>query len=538
MKKNVSFFFLVAVLFILALFTNLSAENPLPQGLSDLITGRTTDTKGVMSGLDDPQIPEAITLCDVLRHKALHKEIKLSPEAVVLFKATLETRLKSSEWVSLAKTTTHILRIPAREIIVEGQKLTIPEHFLAPPPFAVIDHSPHGEAGSLWPEIRVTFQGGKPPVSSTMFLDRKPVPASLQGNTFVFRPSLDAENILAVGSHSVEVVLTDASGLQASASWVFSIGQEETPEHGRGAGFDAVGSCTVPLRSVFPETQLVGNLVVTIFETKEGKRFFGYTVTIIDRGQNLQGETKSLSGLSRFIDRQTKRTEKVTIYPRTPMAFSGNDLSFSFVYQGPGTVTKSSWLYYDPAYTEKPETIESPTFVKKMRAMDIRATAILWIQDPEDTANPFWMTVTKEIKGEPRIQATFQPTSVFYLNRSFDPITVTGTRTISLSQEVPLVPGAFPWLGGTLSVSKALTRVQGPAQVNDPNVFPFQVGFSRPGVVEIFPEIELSYLFESETYAKTYSVTNSSDYCLFGAFSASADVEYGSILKPDWEDIR
>jgi hypothetical protein len=62
-----------------------------------------------------------------------------------------------------------------------------------------------------------------------MFLDRKPVPASLQGNTFVFRPSLDAENILAVGNHSVEVVLTDASGLQASASWIFPLARRKRP---------------------------------------------------------------------------------------------------------------------------------------------------------------------------------------------------------------------------------------------------------------------------------------------------------------------
>jgi hypothetical protein len=138
MKKKASFFFLVAGLFILALFTNLSAGNPLPQGLSDLITGKTTDSQGVISGLDDTQIPEAITLCDVLRHKALHKEIKLSPEAVDLFKATLETRLKSSEWVSFAKTTTHIHRIPAREITVGRAKNHDPRAL--PGPAAICRH--------------------------------------------------------------------------------------------------------------------------------------------------------------------------------------------------------------------------------------------------------------------------------------------------------------------------------------------------------------------------------------------------------------
>jgi hypothetical protein len=37
MKKNASLFLLVSVLFILAIFTNLSAESPIPQGLSDLL---------------------------------------------------------------------------------------------------------------------------------------------------------------------------------------------------------------------------------------------------------------------------------------------------------------------------------------------------------------------------------------------------------------------------------------------------------------------------------------------------------------------
>jgi len=62
MKKNASFFFLVAGLFILALFTNLSAENPIPQGLSDLLSGKTIDIQGALSGLEDARLPEALTL--------------------------------------------------------------------------------------------------------------------------------------------------------------------------------------------------------------------------------------------------------------------------------------------------------------------------------------------------------------------------------------------------------------------------------------------------------------------------------------------
>jgi YbbR domain-containing protein len=46
MKKSVWLFVLIAVLLILALFTNISAENPLSQGLPDLLFGKTTVTSG------------------------------------------------------------------------------------------------------------------------------------------------------------------------------------------------------------------------------------------------------------------------------------------------------------------------------------------------------------------------------------------------------------------------------------------------------------------------------------------------------------
>jgi hypothetical protein len=531
MKENVSFFFLVAVLFSLVLFTNLSAENPLPQGLSDLLSGKTTDTQGVLSGLDDTQIPEAITLCDVLRHKALHKEIKLTPEAVDLFKTTLETRLKSSEWVSLAKTPTHIHRVPARGITVEGHKLTIPEHFLAPVRFVVSEFSPQGEAGTLLPDIRVLFIGGTPPVTAKILLDGKEIPGQGIKSGFLYRPTLHSISALSIGSHRVEAILTDASKEVASASWSFTVGEKPVSSPIIPGDAAMIGSFSVSVSTLIPGSSLSGSVEVIVFEGPDGKRLLEYRLSDGSDQETFGVKTTSLFFLNRII-RNPKRREVLRILPKSGAVFTGRETLFSSVYSGEGTVTKFSWLVQEPLGSAS-GSFETPAIsweVKKWSHVTLKVVVEFLV---DDTVSQATFEQHKDVTALDVSTSIGSSRFASYETSASGTVAVSGERLIrdlySQKSHALREGETFPFPSGSpgkVSVTRSRWKLAGgtaEAKFVDATASATNLLFSSFGFVEFVHDVAIAYEWEDEHHEMEFSPKES---FLYGRFFYKASSEF------------
>jgi hypothetical protein len=90
MKKRFVLVGMAAFFLVFILFSAFAKGSNLPKPIVELLSGKTIDVDGVLSGMVDSQLPLALTVCDVLKHKALHKETKIPLEAVARFKTLIE----------------------------------------------------------------------------------------------------------------------------------------------------------------------------------------------------------------------------------------------------------------------------------------------------------------------------------------------------------------------------------------------------------------------------------------------------------------
>ncbi|MBI3038427.1 hypothetical protein HYY75_05155, partial [bacterium] len=315
--------------------------------------GKSTDTQDVLSALEEKGIPLALAVAETLKFKALHSETKLYLDAIEQFKNAVEKRLSTAKIVSLKKTETCTIAIPAREITIEGIRLTIPSHFIAPSGLRIIDYGPKDEAGTLLPDIWVSFASDEKIVQTQMTLDGKSVRARhavpLQGiseKTFIYRLPLNPENVFSIGTHNVNFTLTDSGGHQASATWSFTVGIKPVSTPAIPSDGKNVGSFTIDTNLLFPQSSINGFVSVNVYETQKGERSFEY---ILFTGSNLQKpmlKTSSLFFLRKII---TKRTSKdiFTLFPKTKLAFLGNKLTFSYDYSGDGKIVAVQWNIED-----------------------------------------------------------------------------------------------------------------------------------------------------------------------------------------------
>lgn len=163
---------LVLIFLITASFVLFSAdEKPtLSQTLSDLLTGKNSNIQVVLSSAEDRQIPLVLAVCNLLKFRAVHKEIPLSAVDVEKFEKALNDQVVKSTQVSWSKNRTCTIPIFAQEIAIAGNKITVPAHFIAPQKFEITGFSPTDEAGTLLPEICVSFAGALPPITAKILL--------------------------------------------------------------------------------------------------------------------------------------------------------------------------------------------------------------------------------------------------------------------------------------------------------------------------------------------------------------------------------
>lgn len=539
MKKRLFLFSCFAVVFAFLLLNTLSAvteentakETELPPVISDLLSGKTTDLQGTLSNLEEPDFPLALTTCEVLQHKALHQDIKTSPEAVEAFKATLQKRLETSQTISFKQTKTCIQKIPAREILIEGKRLTIPEHYLAPLKFAITGFSPTGEAGTLLPDIQVSFAGGKAPVTAKILVDGKEIFANAVKNSFLFRPKLQADFILKIGTHKVTAVLSDSSNAVASASWSFMIGSKEGSVKEIPSDAKLVASFSTPVSKVCPDSPFKGMIQVVAYETSRGERIFKYVV--FKNGSDTPVmTTTSLVQLRKLISGSVKMS--IDFKPETRYAFVGNAIPLSYVLNGPpNEILSRQWKISDASGST---FFQTPTVDWVLRN-PVEIELKLKVKELPD--GPITdLSASKVIETiVPELSFDYPARSFFLTDTGTGSILLSGSRRIRIpytGQRLELIEDKeIFYQGGPLFVTrsrwkKVETKNQG--EIEKPLATETNLLFSEPGSIEVVHDIALKYTFignsGNETYEKEFSPLESG---LYGVFPYSGNAVFKQI---------
>ncbi|MBF0501755.1 MAG: hypothetical protein HQM09_16570, partial [Candidatus Riflebacteria bacterium] len=311
MRRNVFplwWLFSVVLLIVMGLTSGVSfSESQHLTGLADLLSGSTIDSVGILYSLDEKDLPLALVASEILKFRALHGEIALSAKNVEDFRACVAKRLENAKTVSLKKTDACSIRVPEQTVELSGQKLIIPAHYMAQKSLIISDVEPKDEAGSLLPDIRVIFHSDQPISKCILSIDGKQLkPLMIAGETLLYRPAVNPSNVLGIGTHTAEVLLQDKTGNCASRSWAFTVGMKPVPSPSVPLNSTAVGSFSLPIGSLFPDSIITGTLMVGVFESSNGERFFEYSIFCSGQGTKAAMKTSNLFSLRKYLFKRGK----------------------------------------------------------------------------------------------------------------------------------------------------------------------------------------------------------------------------------------
>lgn len=127
----------------------------LPQNLNELLAGKKTDLSSVAAEIGENDLPAALAIVELLKFKAPHREIPANIDQINSFEAKVKLRLEKSSVVSFTKTDSCRKKIEKKEIEFTGQKLVIPEFYIADIGLAITGVIPNSETGTMFPVIQI-----------------------------------------------------------------------------------------------------------------------------------------------------------------------------------------------------------------------------------------------------------------------------------------------------------------------------------------------------------------------------------------------
>jgi len=490
---------------------SLFAQNAIPDSLSSLLDGSQKDPLAVLSNIAEKEIPLALGVAEVLKFRSLHGDSSQTPESIETFRRALEKLLTEAKTISLQKSPGCSNRIPTREISFAGQKITIPAHYRASIPLAIIDFGPQGEAGTLFPELWASFETDKLPVKAVLTLDgRGVVPTKIKGDQVIFRPRLTENEMLAIGTHTVSITLTDAANRHTSQEWSFTVGARPVPTLPVPDDAVAVATLSFDLSKVVAGAPPGYSLTVLVRETPDGKRFYEYHV----RGpEGFFMKSRSLVWVRQCIESKGGRPLIITA-PQTHYAFPGNRLTFTGSYSGPGTVTLYWWQFsFDhPATTY----IEGPSVTGIIHdRMGGYFYAKVLQTGPDGT--PYEAVFEAGWKGV----TSLSPFCYFSRDRALSvsdsatgEVKLEGYRGFKLGELKEGV--ALPIEeSGLLTVTTSRWKIvagNASATIENPLASITRVLFHSPGSAEVVNECRLLFTWGQESYDWTYDPLNLTPY--------------------------
>jgi len=509
-------------------------ESPRLTDLADLISGSTSDSAGVLSSLEEKDLPVALAASEIVKFRALHGEIPLQVKDAEDFRIGVVKRLESANCVSLKKTDACSVSVAARSVELAGQKIEVPTYYTIPGGLVISSVSPEGEAGTLLPDIRVGFSANARLTTHEIAIDGQLLsPITMSKDTLFFRPSICSANALRIGTHTASILLRDAAGRVASRSWVFTVGVLPAPTVPTPRDMRDVGSFSLSLSFLDSASNNGETLLVSVSETPDGQRFVLYTVLRKD-GKKLV-ESRSLFSLIRIVSKGVMRGI-VGIRPRTPLAFVGNTLTYTCPLQAgdPGKITKQHWRVHDNGFGEY-LNVDAPKIEWTMIPyMDIWVGVMLEVEYTADDGTTYVRYFYDEVYLRP-IDAFISdayPTRQFFLSDTGHekmPVTVSrklyssGDNRELVEDDQFTFPEDSP---GRLSVVRSrISVIPGVENAAIENLTATQtiVTFKGFGSIEFFNELVLTYDYNDEHYEKKFPPLRS---IIWGVYPYKASVLY------------
>ncbi len=341
--------FLTILLVLCCFFAHaaIASQAQLPASLYNVLQGTASDLLSVSSELKDTDLPAALSIIELLKFKALHQETSVTPEQINNFELLIKNRLANSAVVSFSKTETCRSKVNTHEIKISGQKITVPEYYVADIGLIITDVIPAGEAGTVFPDIQINFLSQSPITEYRLNIDGNTVPNSKisvfvddNGQGLIFRPDLNADSILSIGTHTAEITIKNKFGESTTRKWSFTVGLCDVPTTPLPVDVEIIGEVELASDKLFPSQKLTGSLRAIICQDKSGKRYTEYSLKT-SSGQIIR--SRNLALLVRKASAGRTSSDELSILPLTGYAFIGNAINFSYSWSGSGQIINASW---------------------------------------------------------------------------------------------------------------------------------------------------------------------------------------------------
>ncbi len=534
--------FLTILLMLCCFIPQSAIANPgqLPESLHDVLQGTESDLISVASELKDTDLPAAIAIVELLKFKALHQETAVTSEQINKFELLIKNRLKSSSVVSFTETETCRSKIYRHEIEIDGQKITVPEYYVANVGLIITDVIPAGEAGTVFPDIQINFVSQSPIAEYILNIDGNTVPNGkisvfIDDNEqgLIFRPDLNADGILSIGTHTAEISISNEKGELAKKHWTFTVGIHDTSEPPVPDDATIVTEFPISPERILPGGKATGELYVIVYQDKSGTRYTSYRL-VSSSGMAIQ--SSNLAFIARALDPEKRGTTYVHILPRLTFAFVGNQITFSYEYEfsTPGTIVKETWSINSggQVYSEPTVTISGYTTVRCELLVEHS------YRDNDGQTRSFRATYS-----DYRNINEFKIRSYIYdnannINRAFH--IGDGEREFPFSGRVTIENGIWDNLaeggeyvdsngvGGVLVADKlrwSLINSEGSPQIKNVVASQTAVLFTKPGFAEVAFDVELTWKQDGQTLKSSFKPNTSG---LYAFYPATGNVEFNT----------
>jgi hypothetical protein len=501
----------------------------IPEALTELISGESSDFHGVASSLKETDLPYALSMVKLLKFKALHHEIPVNIDAINEFETSIKSRIEHATAVSFVRNESCLKRVEKQEIEIEGQKLTIPEYFVSEMGLAITKLIPTGEAGTIFPDIQANFFSDSPITEYRLSIDGKAVSNNKISQFddgeelgLIFRPDLNAEGAFSIGTHTAEISITNESGEQTTRQWSFTVGVEDVSTPSLPEDTKIVKEFQIDPQKILPSAKNAGNLTIIVYQNSNGRRYTEYKL-VTNTGLTLK--SRNLAFIARKMNSMKGSRAEFNLFPQIAYAFIGNSINFHYEWTGDGQVVSEVWhittgnqIYNRPSIifqgftAAKCEIIVERTLSDPNRTYDYTYSDEKYIRD---------LSVTSKILSARQFLIASEKPHGFDLRGKVD----LESHSIALLEGAEIVLAGNGETSGVLKIDKLRWKIvesEGQPKIENPIATETSIIFADYGFAEVVFDIDMTYSQSGMTLKSSFKPQQSA---LFAFYPVEGDVE-------------
>lgn len=501
----------------------------IPEAVTELLSGKTTDFTGVATQIPEHQLPTALAAAKLLKFRALHGETSLSSNEADAFETILLDRMSTAQQVAFSQNETCRKKIEQHEIMFDGQKLLVPAHFVADTNLTVISYQPKGEAGSLFPDFNIEVFSQSPLTEITLAINGQAINAKSilikqSANAFAlsYRTPATPDSLLSIGTYTAEITINNQSGETAKQQWSFTVGIYNVPTPPLPADVKVIGEIMLPGDKLLPGQKLSGSLRAVIYEDTAGNRYIEYQLTTAS-GQIIK--SRNLAFIGRKMLPGRAGADDIELSPKTTHAFIGNALAFSYAWTGLGQVLSTDWLITSGNISTTENSVKMAgntsakcTIVVEETYTDNAGNQTSFQYEVSAFKTILALEIFANISSNRMLLVSNNATASFALKSMTDCIVNYSNETGLLQSD--LAEGKVYTFnsGATLKAERLHWKIyaeEGSPKVKDPVATTTQLLFAKPGFAELVLDVKLVWQQYGETYESDFKPETSGLYAFY-----------------------